>query len=348
MKSLSLKRFSSFFILLIVSFSLLFSGCKKDETTDDSSNDSDSSTNDDKDTGTEDIVDFSMDAQAIGEYDEDVDYDLVSIEDSRVADYHEFEFKFQSSSSKLPLVTASLNSASGYIEVIIKGVSTDNSGIAYQSSRTVNQDGIVNIYHAISSNENESIYNIGIDSDVEFRLREGDGLSVWLDVIYPDMSNGPDDAADDDSGDFDSSGSDDEDDTDAVADPNVFSNNTQTFSTVNSSGDVSLVRYSWAIEGDVLKFVWETSSNSANKIPPVTATYNATNKTVTVKFSNLQKDSICGTDNVIDTELSGISPSMSGSFASGTSTYTFKLTKETTYKISKSDSPSQVIIEIKR
>jgi hypothetical protein len=359
------KKFGLVIMLfaLMVSSAFLLSGCKKKadpvdesdspETTNDDGSEADSGDMEDDTDGdmdgdmddsddradddgdiddTADLGDFSDDPQDLGssEDKQDSEYSLEDIDDQAMGGYHRFVFDLASDDeTELPQISTQLVSGGGYIQIVLDRVTDDNSGIAYQDARSINQKGVIRIYHDISANQSEEIYNIGIADDTEFYLHADDDMNVILDVAYP--GEGEDD---------------DDDDTDAQAgEAGEFGTGDQSLSDTNTSGTATVNSYTWALGGNALKFVWNTSASSGDPIPQTSAVYDEDEDEVRVTFQDLQKDSVY---KVMDITLSGPVENVSAEYTDGTSVYTFELTKGTEYRIYKTLSPNQVVLEVKR
>lgn len=140
----------------------------------------------------------------------------------------------------------------------------------------------------------------------------------------------------------------DEDSGPAVEDPMEFSSSSQTLSGTNTAGDARIGTYTWSISGDVLKFAWNTSAVSGNPTPGTSAVYSSSADTITVTFSNVEKDYLAGAGN-FEADLSGPVSKVTGSKSGNSYVYVFELTKDTEYRIYRSDDPKDsVVIEVKR
>ncbi len=340
------KKLSIVFVALLIS-GLVFSGCGTTTTDDSGSTDQNSDTTDTNDTShtntnnddeeeedadtdntgstQTDFSHFSEDDQSIGTSAAGSEYTLTQIVDTSMAGYHRFEFKLQSSKTTLPKIETSLVSSEQYISIKLDRVTSDQSGIAYQSARDIDENGVLRLYHGVTPIQTEELYQIGISKDAEFYLHAGSGLSVILDVKYPGESS--------------SSGS-------TVTDPETFSSGTQTLSGTNTVGDVKISTYSWSIESDVLKFIWTTSAPSGNATPATSAAYSS--KKITVTFGKVQTDLIAG-GGLFESALADVATRVTGTKeADGDIVYTFTLAKDSTYRIYRTSSPNQVVLEIKR
>lgn len=271
---------------------------------------------------------FSAETQTVGSSvgKESAKYTLASITDTKMSGFHRFVFDLESSETTFANVEARLVSSGGYVRILLDRVTTDSSGIIYQGKRDINEGGILKLYHAVTPNNSEEVYEIGISQNTIFYLHTEAGLKVVLDVKYPGVVA--------------NSG--------GVEDSMVFTTNPTTLTGTNTVGDVRFVSYSWSTESTLLKFIWGTASASGNTTPPTSVAYNASAKTVTVTFSNFQTDSVIGGDNTFSAPLSTIVSEVSGTRSGTTSTYVFHLTDESRYRIYRSTSPNQVILDIER
>lgn len=270
--------------------------------------------------------DFSEDTQTLGDSTDkgDADYTLASIEDTAMTGYHRFEFTLESDEEELPEIEAQLVSSGGYISVRLDRVTSDQSGIAYQASRDINEEGVLRLYHHVTAIATEEVYQIGISEDTIFYLHEGDDLSIILDVKYPGESE-----------------------TVSVEDEMDFTDGDVILEDTNTAGDARFVSYSWGVEGGVVKFTWSTSAVSGNPTPGTSAEFDSGADTITVTFTNLERDAVVGSDGEYEATLSGSISEVSATRTGDISTYVFSLTGEKEYRIYRSTSPNQVVLEVK-
>ena len=351
-----LKKFSHMAVLvvLVLASALLLSACGKDvetqdtepDTTEEESAGSEDENEEDLDESEEDngdeenieeeeeeevvgdFSDFSEDTQTVGDSSDkaSAEYTLASISDSQQSGFHRFIFDLSSTETEFASVEAQLVSSGGYIRVKLDRVTQDDSGIIYQGTREINEDGVLKLYHAVTPNESEEVYQVGISQDTTFYLHTDDGLKVVLDVKYPgEVESG-----------------------DGEEDSMEFTTSATTLSGTNTVGDARFVSYSWSTESTLLKFIWGSSSASGNPTPPTTVAYNASAKTVTVTFTDLQADAVIGSDGTFSSALSTIVDEVTGTRSGTTSTYVFDLNDESRYRIYRSTSPNQVVLDIER
>jgi hypothetical protein len=290
--------------------------------------DTDTDQTDEDETPSGDFTNYSENTQTLGDSADKAtaEYTLASITDSEQVGFHRFIFDLESTQTGFADVEAQLVSSGGYIRLRLDRVTDDNSGIIYQGTRDINQEGVLRLYHAVTPNESEEVYQIGISQDTTFYLHSMDGLKVVLDVKYPGTVA----------------------DTGDAEDSMAFTTVATTLSGTNTAGDVRFVSYSWSTESTVVKFIWGTSSATGNPTPPTSVTYNAAAKTVTVTFTGVQSDSVIGSDGTFSAPLSTIVDEVTGSRTGTTSTYVFHLNGESRYRIYRSSSPNQVVLDIER
>lgn len=141
---------------------------------------------------------------------------------------------------------------------------------------------------------------------------------------------------------------DEEDEGPVVEDPLDFSSGSQTLSETNTVGDARIGTYNWSISGDVLKFIWNTSAASGNSTPGTSVVYSSSSDTITVTFSNVEKDYLAESDD-FEADLSGPVSKVTGSTSGDNYVYVFELAKDTEYRIYRDDDPKDcVVIEVKR
>ncbi len=270
-----------------------------------------------------DFSDFSAETQILGEEIEDVEYALVEIKEEGMNGFHRFTFELESEEEDLPVVEASLNSAGGYVSLVMNNVTDDQSGIDYNSYLEINEEGITRLYHAVTANESEEVYNTGISQDTVFYLHN-DELTIILDVKYP--------------------GEADEEEYD---DPGDFGTDDIELGGTNTEGDAKIVGYSWGVENGAVKFIWETSAVSGNPTPQTAVVYDEEVNTITVTFTDLASDSILASTGSFEMEMSRAVDQVTGSVDGDNHVFVFSLNTDVEYKIYRETSPNQVVIEIR-
>lgn len=225
-----------------------------------------------------DFTSFSLDEQIVGAETEE-EFTLASIVDISKGDYHEIVFKITSDGDDAPWVNAEYLSTSGVIRVDLNMMMHDNAGIAYQGMRAINEQGLIKIYHNISSDNTEELYDIGLASSSSFKLESEETAAGWdvtLLVKYPGELDGEIDLG---SSTFD------------AEDKEIIG--------VTSSDGARIAGYSYGVSGGVLKFVWTVASEDVNPIPTVSASYDSENILI-ITFDSLVSDKVLSAMNGFD------------------------------------------------
>lgn len=266
--------------------------------------------------------DFTRSDQSVGTSSEDASYTLVSITDTPMGDFHRFVFELESDEEEIGLAEARLVASGGYVRLRLDRVTSDQSGIGYQQSREINEKGISRLYHDVTPVASEEVYTVGVADSPRFYLHEGLGLKIILDVEYPG----------------------EEELVVNADDSEKFTDEDLTLSGTNTEEDARIISYSWSVGDGLLKFVWGTSAASGNPTPPTTVTYG--DNEITVKFSEVQSDAAIGSDGEFEAVLTGIVERVTGTRTGAESTYVFHLSENSLYRVSRSVSPNQVVLEI--
>lgn len=270
-----------------------------------------------------DFSKFSTSRQEIGDL---VSEDKITIEkivDKAEEGYHEFIFTV--SGSDTPVVSAEYRADAGAIKLVFTNVEEDKGGIPYQGERVINKEGITRLYRNVSGDESKSYYNIGLLESTSFRLWDRVGTNnkheVVLDVKYPGEKEI--------SGDLGST---------------EFSTGEQSITGVGAEKNASIVSYGYSVSGGVLKFVLDVSADGDSPIPSAKAKYDS-NGDLVVEFESLKLDRVGGSSKSYNLPL-GIT--LNTLRVGSSTTYTFtNLGDSSSYKLSASLSPNQVVIEIK-
>ncbi len=266
----------------------------------------------------EDFTGFSDDDQVIGVATEDL-FNIESITDESKTGYHRFSFNLSTTGTDDPYVTAKYNSSTGVIRVELNSIDSDKSGIGYQKDRAINKEGIVRLYHAVTSTADKEIYDIGLAKSTIFKLykQSGDGqLKVILDVKYPGEVTSTIDLG-----------------------STEFSTELQDISGI---ANATIKSYSYSSSGGILKFVWSVTAEGENPIPSVTGEYLDDN-TLSIKFTSLTLDRVVNAASSL-TLPTGIT--IDSSKEGSASIYNFIVGSKKEYKLSATTSPNQVILEI--
>ena len=269
-------------------------------------------------TETEDFTGFSTKDQTIGVATEDL-FTIESITDESKTGYHRFSFNLSTTGTDDPYVTAKYNSSTGVIRVELNSIETDKSGIGFQKERAINKEGVIRLYHAVTSVEDKVIYDIGLAKSTVFKLykQSGDGrLVVILDVKYPGEVTSEIDLG-----------------------STEFSTTSQDISGI---ANATVKSYSYSSSGGILKFAWSVTADGENPIPSVTAEY-LDNETLSIKFTSLTLDRVVNAAGSLSLPA-GIT--IDSSKEGSASIYNFIVGSKKVYKLSATTSPNQVILEI--
>ena len=270
---------------------------------------------------------YAKSKKSIGEVTE-TEYTLESLEDSSSNGYHAFNFNISTSTegATLPSFTVEPVLDKGVYRVTIKNVSKDNSGIAYQQSRAVDKGAVTGVYRAVTSVPKTAVYEIGFLGNNPFKLdyieTEVNSWNISVKVAY-DLKYSPPTV------DFGST---------------EFSNTLQSIKGMTASDGARIASYSYSVSGGVLKFVFSVASGTSNPIPNVEAEYDEMN-ILDVRFTSLQSDKVSTWGSSI-TLPGGIVVNVSR--AGEVSSYRFGgIGGAKPFKLSASQSPNQVVVEIK-
>lgn len=265
-----------------------------------------------------DFTGFSVNDQTVGAATEDL-FDIESITDESKTGYHRFSFNLSTTGTDDPYVTAKYNASTGVIRVELNSIDKDDSGIGYQKDRAINKEGIIRLYHAVTSTADKEIYDIGLAKSTIFKLykQSGDGqLKVILDVKYPGEVTSTID--------FGST---------------EFSTDLQDITGV---ANATVKSYSFSSTGGVLKFTWSVTADGENPIPSVTGEY-LDNETLSIKFTSLTLDRVV---NAAGSLVLPAGITVDSSKEGSASIYNFIVGSKKEYKLSATTSPNQVILEI--
>jgi len=306
----------------------------EDEDSEDNEED-ESSSNDNSDENTEDQTDFSefsTTSQSLGsqaDEDSETEYSLNRVTDSSENGFHRFVFELESKDNSLesPYVEARYLSSNGSIRVDLNMTTSDSSGIGYQEARSIDKEGVIRLYHNVSSDQTEELYDVGISSETTFYLYGDDkGNGVWeviLEVKYPGESNV----------DIDTGSSD-------------FSKEDQSIEGAGVEDGSKVTAYSYTATGGILRVIFTVSGSSTEPIPSAAASYEdsgSSEEILTLRFTEIYSDTVAKMPAALSMP-GGITMvwQMNGS---NESVYTFEgATKE--FKLTAGTNPNQVILEI--
>ena len=325
------KRDFKFFLLcvfVILASAFLLTGCVQKEEVVEENDEQSSEESSEKVTENEDkafggdFSKFSFENQEIGEI-SDENYEISFFTENPMNGYHSFVFELDGS-DVLPRVLAQHRSEFGAIRLTFQGVEEDKSGLGYQKAYEINEDGIVRIYHNISAEENEEIYDIGITKSAQFYLHseelENGKWQVTLDVRYPG-----------------------ELEVDIDTGSEEFTTDEQEITGATSSDGAKITNYSYTIEDNVFKFIWSVQGSEEKPVPEVGARYNEGNELV-VTFPDLDSDTIGR--NAGEMSLIGGLEKVVWNRTEDESVYRFFVGDEKEYRLRSFLSPNQVVLEI--
>ena len=271
-----------------------------------------------------DFTTYSSSKQTVGDSTNTKEYTLKSIVDTAQTGYHNFVFTLDAKATDTtvsPYVTATYSSSLGAIRVVLNGATTDQSGIGYQKSRNIDKDGVIRIYHNVSSNALEELYDLGVSTSTPFKLYvTANGTNSWkvtVDVKYPGGNTTSE-----------SFGSAD------------FSKEMQAIDGGLTPDNAKISAYSYATSGGVLSITFNVSGSTSRPVPSATAQYNSSSK-LQLTFPGLVSDGIYTSIN--NKVIGGIT--ITTTRTGNQSVYTFDgASKE--YRLSATKSPNQILMEI--
>ena len=268
-----------------------------------------------------DYSNFSRDEQTVGAENEN-EYSLTTLTDTAMSGFHRFSFTVEAKEGATDIlyVTADYRSSLSSIRMDLNGITSDNSGIAYQGSRSINKEGIARIYHNISSDQTEELYDIGVSESTPFYLHYEEVFSgkwnIVLDVKYPGESE-----------------------LDIDLGSTEFSTEDQSISGSVADDGAAVTGYSYSVSGGQLVFVWTVTGSSSKPIPSVSADL-GDDGILNVKFESVVSDKVASAADSI--ELPG---NIGLTYSSGA--YHFEIGAGSEYKLSASISPNQIELTVK-
>ncbi len=276
----------------------------------------------------DDTSTFITTDQTLGDSGNTQEYSITNVDGADTGGFYRVTFSVTpkvATNTAIPYVTAKYLGGSGVIRVTVNGVTSDTSGIDFQKSLDINTNGVVKVYHNVSTVKNQSWYDTGVSASTPFLLSSdvdpataGSWL-VYLDIRYP---GSPDSSIDLGSKDY--------------------SLNAQSITGAVSTDGAKVSSYSFVTSNSVLEVVWNVAGTTDKPIPSVSAEYTDFTKLV-VTFPDLAADSIASVASSLT--LPG-SVTMSWVRNGSISTYTFDgASKE--YSLHGGLNPNQVILDIK-
>jgi len=277
-----------------------------------------------EDIGDADFSSFSSDTQVLGEESE-AQFTIEGVEDVSRNGFHQFTFTLSTEDEEDPFITTTYLSNQDVIRMDFQGIEGDNSDIGYQQERRIDEKGVTRIYHNISSQSDQELYDIGVSKSTIFyltseQLEEG----IWtviLQVKYPGST-----------------------DFDVDLGSEEFSEGVQSIEGVTAEDGAAISAYTYSGTSGLLKLVWTVTSDVDNPIPSVSAEYNSEDDLV-VTFESLSMDRVASFTDTL-TLPSSITADVGREGES--SIYIFTgMSEVREFKLSASLSPNQVILEIR-
>lgn len=273
-----------------------------------------------------DFSSYSASNQSIGSSTNKAEYVLKSITDSKMDGYHSFDFLIQAKTSdttESPYIVVKYLASSGAIRVDLNGVTKDESGIGYQKSRNINEQGVIRLYHNISSDSTEELYDIGLSKSTVFKvLSEEVSDNTWkitVNVKYPGTTQTT----------SESFGSD------------TFSKDLQAIDGAQAVDNAKVLSYSYSAVSGVFTIAFNVSGSETRPVPSATAQYNS-DGILELVFNSVVSDSVY---NSLDgKKLSGLTFDTS---KSGQTTKYLINGASKEFKLYGVKSPNQVVLEVK-
>lgn len=272
-----------------------------------------------------DFSSFSTSKQTVGTSTNSNEYTLKSITDSKKDGYHRFVFAVQGKTSEVmdsPYVVVEYRLAQGVVRVDLNGVTKDESGIGYQKSRTINEQGISKLYHNISADPKEELYDIGVTKSTSFKVSSVETTnSTWnvtVDVKYPGgtVSTG-------------------------IYGSETFSKDLQALDGALTPDNARVNSYSYSTAGGVLTLAFNVSGSTNRPVPSASAEYKS--GVLVLTFPGLTYD---GVYKALDNFKLTTSITTKTSRSGNESKYEFHGTSSQ-FRLSGQTSPNQVVFEIK-
>ena len=283
--------------------------------------------------GDTDFSSFSTEEQIVGEESEQ-EYAILGLQEKAEDGYHEFVFSLQEKEidyskeekEASPFVSASYLTNTGSIRISFENIMVDSSGIGYLQEKEIAKDGVLKIYHNISSHKGQEVYDIGISQESPFNLTskylEDGKWEVNIKVKYSGESR----------------------ETETL-EQREYSRKDQKLGSIGAGDNARITGYSYGRPAGLLKFAWDV--NGEREIPPIPFVESFFNDDgdLEVVFDSLSLDKVISyTEDA--TLSSGIT--VKSERIGEKSIYIFsKISANAEYRISTSLSPYQVILEIK-
>jgi hypothetical protein len=276
-------------------------------------------------TGETDFSTFTTDTQTLGEESE-VEFSIESLIETSKDGYHEFIFTLKTEDEEgQPYVVSSFISNMSVVRVDFQGISKDSTGIGYQQEKLIEKDGVTKIYHNISAQQDQELYDIGVTRSTPFELTSEEisqgEWNVTLKVKYPGERTVEIDMG-----------------------STEFSTEDQTIEGISATENASITSYTYGSSSGIMKLVWSVGGQGDNPIPSVIASYNDDDELI-VTFESLSVDRV---SNISETMTLPFGITATPERTEQTSVYTFSgMDGRAEFRLSALLSPNQVILEIK-
>ena len=270
-------------------------------------------------------VTYSNNSQSVGEDTEEL-FTLSDVEILKGEDVIEIVYSLSGDNmtedSSIP-VSAVNKSSLGAMEIVLKNVNSDSTGMTYDQSIDINREGITRFTKVVSGVENSLKYTLGFTDSLDYYLYEpevsGSTLTVKLTIKYPGGEISMDEYGT----------------TEFTSEDIIVESST-------ADNGVRISGYTYSTSGGVLRFIMKTSTNTGSPIPSFES--NLADGVLTVVFSSLNADVIYSATEGNVTLPGGIVLDISRSGSQ--SIYEF-VGVGTEYRIYGTTSPNQVIVEVK-
>jgi hypothetical protein len=270
-------------------------------------------------------VTYTTSSQSVGEDTEEL-FTLDDVSVVKGESVVEIEFTFSgdgiSEESSLP-VSAVNKSSLGTMEIVVKNVESDGTGMNFNDSKVINNEGLTKFTKVVSGEANTLKYNLGFVDAPEFYLYEpeleGNLLVVKMSIKYPGGEVSTDEFG-----------------------TTEFTSEDITAESSTADNGVRISGYTYSASGGVLRYVFKTSTNTGSPIPSFEGTLGE--GVLTVTFPSISGDIIYTSSGGTVALPGGVTLDITR--AGNKSVYEF-VGVGTEYRIFGETSPNQVIVEVK-
>ncbi len=271
-------------------------------------------------------VTYSTNSQSVGEDTEEL-FVLDKIDVVKGVSVLEVEFTFSgddiTEDSSIP-VSATNKSSLGAMEIVVSNVGTDETGMGYDESKSVNKEGVTRLTKVVSGVSDTLKYNLGFTDAPQFYLYQpevvGDTLVVKFSVKYPGGEISTEDFG-----------------------TTEFTSEDVSVESSTADNGVRVSGYTYSATGGVLRYVYKTSTNTGDPIPSFEGSL--ADGVLTVTFPSISTDVIYSASDGGTVSLPG-GVTLNITRSGNQSVYDF-VGVGTEYKLYGVTSPNQVILEVK-